>query len=103
MDDIYIREFTGDDFGRIHEAKGGGEDHIEAFAGQRARDLFGISAFCHVLDVSSVHAFQGLLHVQASHIMRLRPTTVVMRSDIYEGDIVAAFDRGRHLVVADCF
>src|SRR5690606_567948 len=90
VDDVHVRELVGDYLRGIHEAEGSRKDGVEAFTGQRADHLFGVSALGHVLDVGCMHPFHRLLHAETAYIVRLAPPAVVMRANVHERDVMHA-------------
>ncbi len=87
---VMVGEFLGHGRHGIHVAERGGQDQVEALAGQAADDLLGVGAFGHVFDVGDVRVRHVLLEVGQAVVVRLAPAAVVMRADQDRGDVELA-------------
>ena len=103
VDDVYIGEFVSHCGGRVHVAKRGGEDDVEAFAGQGADDLFGVSALSHNFYVGGVSVFHVFLNVHAANVVGLGPTAVIVGANVNKRNVVTTFDGCGDLVAAFLF
>ena len=69
MHKIFVREFTSNGLGGIHEAEGGRDDHIKTLASQGAGNLFGIDTFCNVFNIGGVDARNIILDIETANIV----------------------------------
>jgi hypothetical protein len=97
MDDVGVGEFLRHHLRCVHEAKRGREDDVEALARQRANHLLGVGAFRHILDIGGVDILQVGLDVLATDVVGLRPSAIVVRANIDEGNVVLALFDVRNL------
>ncbi len=74
--------------GRIHEAKGRGEDKPVAGAGELLDDALGVGALGHLLDEGGLDAVAELpLQRLSADIVLVGPAMVAHRADIDEADL----------------